>query len=89
NGRTVHFRYLPGGVTAASDADGTNANTWICDPHGRTTGVVDAHGGQVSMTYDSFGNMVRCVDRAGNVTSHRYDQRGRLTHTDLPTGGTI
>ncbi|MBD4449834.1 hypothetical protein GUG94_33530, partial [Xanthomonas citri pv. citri] len=28
-------------------------------------------------------------DRAGNVTSHRYDQRGRLTHTDLPTGGTI
>jgi RHS repeat-associated protein len=51
--------------------------------------VVDAHGGQVSMTYDSFGNMVRCVDRAGNVTSHRYDQRGRLTHTDLPTGGTI
>nr|WP_309247689.1 type IV secretion protein Rhs [Cutibacterium modestum] len=41
------------------------------------------------MTYDSFGNMVRCVDRAGNVTSHRYDQRGRLTHTDLPTGGTI
>ncbi|MCP9418742.1 DUF6531 domain-containing protein [Cutibacterium acnes] len=89
NGRTVHFRYLPGGVTAASDADGTNANTWICDAHGRTTGVVDAHGGQVSMTYDSFGNMVRCVDRAGNVTSHRYDQRGRLTHTDLPTGGTI
>ena len=51
--------------------------------------MVDAHGGQVSMTYDSFGNMVRCVDRAGNVTSHRYDQRGRLTHTDLPTGGTI
>lgn len=89
NGRTVYFRYLPGGVTAASDADGANANTWICDAYGRTTGVVDAHGGHVSMAYDSFGNMVRCVDRAGNVTSHRYDQRGRLTHTDLPIGGTV
>jgi YD repeat-containing protein len=57
-------------------------------------GVDHTCGATVGITYPGIGIgairiMVRCVDRAGNVTSHRYDQRGRLTHTDLPTGGTI
>ncbi|MEA5645641.1 MAG: DUF6531 domain-containing protein [Cutibacterium granulosum] len=89
DGRLVHVNYLPGGVTAASDADGTRANTWIGDARGRTVAVIDSDGGRVSMIHDRFGNLLRTVDRTGAVTTHHYDERGRCTHTGLPTGASI
>lgn len=88
-GREVRFAYLPGRVTAVSDLDGTNSNTWIADRRGRLIGVIDGDDNRVSMAYDRYGNRTKVVDRDGSVTEHVYDERGRLTQTRLPDGGEI
>ncbi|WP_169725656.1 RHS repeat protein [Leifsonia xyli] len=88
-GRRVRFAYLPGRVTAVSDAGGANGNTWIADVRGRLVGVIDADDKRQSMAYDGHGNLVSVIERDGSVTVHVYDERGRKTRTVTPDGADI
>lgn len=88
-GRRVRFAYLPGRVTAVSDTDGSNGNTWIADAKGRLVGVVDADGKRQSMSYDACGNLVSVIERDTSVTVHAYDDRGRKVRTVTPEGADI
>ncbi|SDU78553.1 RHS repeat-associated core domain-containing protein [Arcanobacterium phocae] len=89
HGRTTRFSYLPGGVTAVSDEDGSRSNTWIGDGFGRTVGVIDCDGNRQSMSYDKYGNLVQVRDREGNATIHLYDERSRVVRDVLPAGGRV
>lgn len=88
-GREVRFAYLPGRVTAVSDADGDNSNTWIADRQGRLVAVVDTDERRQSMSYDAHGNLVSVTERDGCITNHFYDQRGRRVRTVRPEGADI
>lgn len=85
-GREVHFSYLPGGVVAVADKDGTRSNSWIADGRGRLVGIIDSDGHRQSMAYDRQGNLVMATERDGAVTVHQYDSRGRRVRTVNPDG---
>lgn len=89
HGRTSHYAYIPGRVTAVSDPDGSRSNTWISDERGRLIGVIDSEDQRQSFAYDSFGNRVMVTERDGSVTVRSYDDRGRLVREVSPSGADL
>lgn len=88
-GRRVRYAYMRGRVTSVSNHDGSNANTWIADRKGRVVGIVDAAGKRQSMAYDPHGNLVSVTERDGQVTVHKFNDRGLRLRTVTPEGGDI
>ena len=86
HGRVTRFAYLPGGITATSDEDGSRANTWLHDRKGRLVGLIDADGRRQSTGYDQWGNPVLVQQRDGAMTVSAYDARGRLEIRQSPSG---
>ena len=80
------YSYLSNGVTLVTNEDGSHANSWISDSHGRLVGMIDAQGNRQSMAYDTFNNRVSVTERDGSMTVRAYNKRGLLTREVTPEG---
>ena len=59
------------------------------DSLGRTRQQIGNNGQQVTLTYDSNGNLKTRTDAASRATTYDYDPLNRVTKTTLPDGGVI
>lgn len=89
HGLTRNYSYLSSGVTLVTNQDGSHANTWISDHHGRLVGMIDAHQNRQTMAYDTFNNRVSITERDGATTTRLFNQRGLLTREVTPEGADI
>ncbi|WP_237225470.1 DUF6531 domain-containing protein, partial [Rothia nasimurium] len=89
HGVVRRYSYLSGGVTLVANEDGSHANTWISDEHGRLIGMIDANQQRQSMGYDTFNNRVSVTERDGSTTVRLFNKRGLLTREVTPEGADI
>jgi RHS repeat-associated protein len=82
---TVYDYDGDGHVTRITDPDQSNERTtW---QNGRIITQTDTFGNSTTYQYDSLGNMIQKVDRAGNVYSYTYDPTfSQVTQSTEPGG---
>jgi RHS repeat-associated protein len=68
------------------DARGIQAAKNYYDDAGRLIKTVDADGKETIFTHDLNSRTETIKDRAGNVTVHKYDERGNIIETHAPDG---
>jgi RHS repeat-associated protein len=68
------------------DARGIQAAKNYYDDAGRLIKTVDADGKETIFTHDLNSRTETIKDRAGNVTVHKYDERGNIIETRAPDG---
>jgi RHS repeat-associated protein len=68
------------------DARGIQAAKNYYDDAGRLIKTVDADGKETIFTHDVNTRTETIKDRAGNITIHRYDERGNIIETHSPDG---
>jgi RHS repeat-associated protein len=68
------------------DARGIQAAKNYYDDAGRLIKTVDADGKETIFTHDVNTRTETIKDRAGNITVHRYDERGNVIETRAPDG---
>ena len=88
NAPTTRFTYK--GVTHLLedilDARGISAAKNFYDDGGRLYKTIDAEGKETTFTHDLNTRTETIKDRAGNITVHRYDERGNVIETRAPDG---
>lgn len=83
------YSYLANGVTLVRNADGSHANSWVSDEHGRLIGMIDAEQNRQSMAYDTFNNRVSVTERDGATTVRLFNNRGLITREVAPEGADV
>jgi RHS repeat-associated protein len=68
------------------DARGVHAAKNFYDDAGRLIKTIDADGKETTFTHDVNTRTETIKDRAGNITVHRYDERGNIIETRAPDG---
>jgi large repetitive protein len=68
------------------DARGIQAAKNYYDDAGRLIKTVDADGKETIFTHDLNSRTETIKDRAGNITVHKYDERGNIIETHAPDG---
>jgi len=68
------------------DGRGIQAAKNYYDDAGRLIKTVDADGKETIFTHDLNTRTETIKDRAGNITVHRYDERGNIIETHSPDG---
>jgi RHS repeat-associated protein len=88
NAPTTTFTYK--GVTHLLedifDARGIRAAKNFYDDDGRLYKMIDAEGRETIFTHDLNSRTETIKDRAGNITVHKYDERGNVIETRAPDG---
>lgn len=88
NGRNeqTSLHYMPD-RTISTDPEGYDT-TFFFDERRRLTGIEDALGNSIDITYDAADHGRSYTDGLGNTTLFAYDDQGHLTTTTVPTGHT-
>jgi len=90
---SVTYHVPSGYVASVKDALGnTTSYTYAAQAQGsftffNLTNVAYPDGSSSSMTFDSSGNVLSSVDRAGKITAYTYNTRGQVLTRTNPAGG--
>jgi RHS repeat-associated protein len=85
---STRFNYAPGlhYLTDIFDARGVKAAKNFFDDNGRLFKIADAAGKETVFGHEIGSRTETITDRTGEITRHRYDERGNITRTESPDG---